>query len=297
MFPAPSSGGEDIDTQMPVCIAVEFDDIKFGDEEVDELDEEGRRKIRPRIFFPELNLGVDAGGKERSRKCVPMFRMKANSASDDDVYRKQIPLTLAWALTHWKAQGMTLKKARVRLSAKTARQAGIGFVSITRVKHPRHLVFDDDLPLYTDFQEAQYTAGFRQRRRFELRLHALASGTLRRYGFCKADTWSEDCCLATALLQGLEVVARDRARALDVRGDADAWLWPGETPGVENLMEEQVARLARDDASTRVAAQRVAERLLGPLHRARMEEVLGCLIPPELHPRWDGKRPKGKSTR
>ena len=29
--------------------------------------------------------------------------------------------------------------------------------------------------------------------------------------------------------------------------------------------------------------------------RPRVEEVLGCLIPPELHPKWDGKAPRGKA--
>ena len=51
-------------------------------------------------------------------------------------------LTLAWALTRWKAQGMTLDRVRVHLSERTAGVAGIGFLACTRVRHPWDLVFE-----------------------------------------------------------------------------------------------------------------------------------------------------------
>ena len=86
-------------------------------------------------------MGLDKKGKERSLKCVPIFRQEVDAANLEHVKRSQFPLTLAWALTHWKAQGMTLDRVRIRLSAKTARQAGIGFVAMSRVKHVRHLIF------------------------------------------------------------------------------------------------------------------------------------------------------------
>ena len=86
----------------------------------------------PRTFFPGLVLGPDAKGKERSLKCVPIFRHKVDSSGAEEVYRKQFPLTLAWAPTQWKAQGMTLPKVRIRLSSMTVKVAGIGFVAITR---------------------------------------------------------------------------------------------------------------------------------------------------------------------
>ena len=103
------------------------------------------------------------------------------------MYREQYPLTLAWALTHWKAQGMTLDRVRVHLSDRTAGVPGIGFVACTRVRHPRHLVFEEDLPAYEHFVKARKTPAFRARRRFELRQQARASRTLRKYGFCEAD--------------------------------------------------------------------------------------------------------------
>ena len=39
---------------------------------------------------------------------------------------------------------------------------------------------------------------------------------------------------------------------------------------------------------------RLAGRLLGPWHKPAVLEAFGCLIPREFHPRYDGKKPKGK---
>mgnify|MGYP005659922931 CR=1 FL=1 len=43
---------------------------------------------------------------------------KVSSIVEEHVPRENYPLTLAWALTYWKAQGMTLESVRVHLSAK-----------------------------------------------------------------------------------------------------------------------------------------------------------------------------------
>ena len=45
-------------------------------------------------------------------------------------------------------------------------EEGIGFVSVTRVVHPSHLLFETDLPVWEHFQEAQWKPVFRERRRF-----------------------------------------------------------------------------------------------------------------------------------
>ena len=146
------------------------------------------------------------------------------------------------------------------------------------------------------FQEAQYKANFRARRRFELRLRALASNTLRKYGFCEADLWSEvESVAASRLLQGLQSIGDDRSRRQGKQGDVDAWLWEDEAPDFVALMQDQIARLnVGADASERECVQRVGERLLGPDHLPRVQEVLGCLIPRDLHWRFDGKKPRGK---
>jgi len=286
----------DPEKQAPHCVIVEFDDVDLGVEETDEVGEDGRTKVVPRTFFPGMVMGPDKNGKERSLKCVPIFRHAVGAASDDSVTRRQFPLTLAWALTHWKAQGMTLSRVRVRLSNTTASQPGIGFVAVSRVKHVRHLIFEEDLPAWDVFQEAQYKPNFRSRRRFELRLLAQASTTLRKYGFCEADPWTrEEAEVATRLLQGLQAVGDDRRRRQGKQGDDDAWLWEEGPPCLATLMLEQVARVVSGASEAdRERAQKVGERLLGSLHVARVKEVLGCLVPRELHWRLDGKKPKGK---
>ena len=129
-----------VDTgKQPLCVVVEFDDVNLGEEPVHrsdgvvEVDSEGRPVMRPRTFFPDeavqARLGVDERGRPRANRCVPIFRGSATAESDDKVKRYQFPLTLAWALTHWKAQGMTLARARVAMSAKTAAMAGYRFRS------------------------------------------------------------------------------------------------------------------------------------------------------------------------
>ena len=68
------------------------------------------------------------------------------SDHDSEITREQFPLTLAWALTHWKAQGMTLRRVRICLRGRTAAAPGVGYVAVTRVKHLEHLLFEVDLP-------------------------------------------------------------------------------------------------------------------------------------------------------
>ena len=209
--------------QAPLCIVVEFDDVNLGEDV--SIDAVGRRIATHRNFFPDLDLGIDDRGKPRSRKCVPIFRQGISASSDENVKRFQFPLVLAWALTHWKAQGMTLRRARVHLTKKTASMAGIGFVAVTRVRHPSHLVFEQDLPDWEHFQEAQWTRPFRARRRFEFKITVKASHTLRKYGFCAADRWSPDeARIADALFAELRKVAAVRRMGLQT-DDLDVYLW------------------------------------------------------------------------
>ena len=114
-----------VDKQAPLCVLVEFDDIDLGFES--EIGPDGKTRSKRRMFFPELEevLGLDAKGKPRAWRVVPIFRESRSSSTDDDVSRSQFPLTLAWALTHWKAQGMTLGPYRVRMGKRIAAATGI----------------------------------------------------------------------------------------------------------------------------------------------------------------------------
>ena len=77
--------------RTPLCVFVEFDSVNLG------VDEAGR----PRSFFPDDPV---------RRNWVPIFRQKVSSTVEEHVARENFPLQLAWALTHWKAQGMTLDR-------------------------------------------------------------------------------------------------------------------------------------------------------------------------------------------
>jgi hypothetical protein len=108
--------------QSPVCVVVEFDDIDLGEEQAldehgDPVVQAGQFVFRRKNFFPSLveSLGCDERGVPRADRCVPIFHSQNGAESDDKVSRSQFPLVLAWALTHWKAQGMTLRRTRVRM--------------------------------------------------------------------------------------------------------------------------------------------------------------------------------------
>ena len=128
--------------RAPICTLVEFDEVELGYEDVRKPD--GSVERRRRSFFPD--------DPEKAR-WVPIYREQSSAKTEEHVSRHQFPLTLAWALTHWKAQGMTLARARVSLGAKTASAVGVGYVAIMRVCHYRHLVFEQDLPEWAAFQE------------------------------------------------------------------------------------------------------------------------------------------------
>ena len=219
---------------------------------------------QPLSFFPDDPPASEPGSR---RNWVPIFRQLVASTVEEQVAREQFPLTLAWALTHWKAQGMTLDKVRVHLSARTAAVPGIGFVAITRVRHPWDLVFEEDLPDYGDWMRAVRTPQFRMRKRFELRQLAKASHTLRRYGFCEADLWGAEERVAAdellAVLRNKRADQQQRLRGVGRRVDADTWLWRDEgEPDYDAVLGDAVTRCAAGDSARQEILSRVAERLL-----------------------------------
>lgn len=287
MFPDgfdPNSSNPEV--RGPICVLVEFEDVDLG------TDEQGR----PWSFFPD---------EPEKRNWIPFYRETAYSVSEQDVCRKQFPLTLAWALTHWKAQGMTLNRVRISLGNVGASTPGLGYVAVTRVKHYRDVVFETDLPPYEVFQDAKWKEDFRARVRYERRLQARFSRTLRRYGFCEGYEWTaDDAAAAEKLLDGLRLIGKDQLRSLEGSGrplDEDAHLWPEGEPDFEKLLKRCALELAGADDEYLGRLERVAGRLLresveeyGPLHEPAIREALGCLIPEDLHWREDGKPPKGR---
>ena len=160
------------------------------------VDDDGKTYVVTRRRFFE-----DVDGEDRSR-WVPIFHAEGESKVDKNVSRVQFPLVLAWALTHWKAQGMSLRRARVSMGSTVAGTVGVGLVALTRVGHPWHVALETDLPAYEAFAAARVKPEFRSRQRFKLRMLAKWSRTIRKYGFYERDRWErEDSVLADRLLE------------------------------------------------------------------------------------------------
>jgi hypothetical protein len=60
-------------------------------------------------------------------------------------------------------------------------------------------------------------------------------------------------------------------------------------------LQKACSRAAVKNKTLELQYRRVAEHLLQPLHEPAVREALGCLIPLELDPKLDGKRPKAKA--
>ena len=263
----------DSSLRVPHAIIVEFDDVDLG------TDKAGRK----RSFFPD----------DASRaNWVPIQRHSSSAHGMDSVSREQFPLILAWALTHWKAQGMTLRQVRARLGSRGVASVGVGYVVVTRVKHYRDLFFEQPLPPWEDFQKVRCSAEFRLRRRFALGLDAKFSATLRRHGHCAADPWSRDeAGIAEGLLKCLRAYASSQRARMGSRvpDDDDAYLWLDEAPAVGAMVQKAAAELAAERGIELGLCQCVAGRMQSELHMPAVKEALGCLIPADLHSTLDAK--------
>ena len=101
--------------------------------------------------------------------------------SDDQVMaRTQIPLVLGWAITPWKAQGMTLEKVIVKIGAKAA-APGVLFTCLSRVRHPDDLMLEDDFPSMSVIMKQKYTESFQKRLHWERLLRVRFARTCRQH--------------------------------------------------------------------------------------------------------------------
>ena len=99
---------------------------------------------------------------------------------NEPVSRTQLSLTFAWALTPWKAQGMSLEKVHVKIGAAASRP-GVAFTTLTRARHPDGLLFDDDFPVMSTFQKQRKHQSFRKRQHFERMARVRFSETIREH--------------------------------------------------------------------------------------------------------------------
>ena len=111
-------------------------------------------------------------------------------------------------MTPWKAQGMTLDRAVVRLT-RAAASPGVAFVALSRVRHPDHLMLEDSFPDMATIMKQSEKEAFQARQRWERKMRVLFSQTVRRYMrdtslYTPEKTWtSEENVIADALLSQL----------------------------------------------------------------------------------------------
>ena len=106
---------------------------------------------------------------------VPLLPGTCQSDIDKDIIRTNFPLVLGYALTPWKAQGMTLDKAIVKLGNKASQPA------LSRVRHVDDLMLDDDFPSMQIIMSQTNHPSFRKRLVWEKYRLADFSRTLRHH--------------------------------------------------------------------------------------------------------------------
>ena len=112
------------------------------------------------------------------RTWVPVFPRTISDADNRAITRTQFPLVLGWALTPWKAQGMTLAKVIVKLGA-AVREPGVLFVALSRVRHPDDLMLDDDFPALFEILKQSKHPSYLKRQNWEKLMRAKFGRTLR----------------------------------------------------------------------------------------------------------------------
>ena len=88
---------------------------------------------------------------------------------------------MAWAVTPWKEQGMTLERVVVKIGDIAASKQGILFVSLSRVKHPDHLMIDDSFPMMSIINQQKLNPAFAARQLWEKKSRAKFSRTIRKH--------------------------------------------------------------------------------------------------------------------
>ena len=132
---------------MPEAVVVDFPGYagpRFYDDDVVVVEGEARAAAAAAAAASAADSGEASAPTTGSRATrVPLLPRTRQAEHHPGVTRTQYPLRLAWAITPWKAQGMTLGRARVQLT-RGASTPGVAFVALSRVRHPDHLVLDDD---------------------------------------------------------------------------------------------------------------------------------------------------------
>ena len=186
------------------------------------------------VDFPKY-AGPTFFDEPERRTWVPILVREGEDGDKQSVVRRQFPLILGWAMTPWKAQGMTLDRAIVRLT-RAAASPGVAFVALSRVRHPDHLMLEDSFPDMATIMKQTEKESFQTRQRWERKMRVLFSRTVRTYMddstlYSPEKVWTqEENDIADALLAALRTKtdATDEELIGSVRGRrrktvADVW--------------------------------------------------------------------------
>ena len=155
------------------------------------------------------------------RTWIPFRPRPLRAETDKARVRIQFPFVLGWALTPWKAQGMTLDKAIVKVGHK-ASTPGVLFTTRTRVRHPDDLMLDDDFPDMATIMRQAKSASFQKRQKWERLMRVFFSRTLRRHMrdaklYTPSMVWSEtESHLADQILQYIAKHASADDKAVEI---------------------------------------------------------------------------------
>ena len=145
------------------------------------------------VHFPDY-VGPAFFTDPDKAKWVPITPITRKAVDDAAVTRTQFPLTLAFALTPWKAQGMTLAKEELH-TENAASTPGVLFTALTRIRHPDTLKLNDNFPSYAQIMKTRTNRSFAMRQHWERKARAKFSRTIRRHmrdpdAYTTSKTWS-----------------------------------------------------------------------------------------------------------
>ena len=115
--------------------------------------------------------------------CVPICPVTVSAHLTDGIHeRRQIPLTLAWAITMHKSQGLTLPKAWIDIG-KSEKTPGVSYVALSRNKALSSCVIE---PMtYEQLTSLKSSKTLQYRLNEERRLNQLALATYNQFHNCE----------------------------------------------------------------------------------------------------------------
>ena len=215
---------------------------------------------------------------------VPLYPSERSDDAQQGVTRRQFPVVLGWALTPWKAQGMTLDRAIVRLT-KAASSPGVAFVALSRVRHPDHLMLEDNFPDMATIMKQSDRDSFRARQSWERAMRVRFSTTLRMH-MRDPCLYSAENCWTEAQSQAADVFLQACRQFPDESDEDLLKRVPRGLPATERILYEGVwAKMQTFPHIFEVAAARgrLAEYDLQGRPRAVREHALTTLS----YQRWN----------